>query len=166
MSITLSRLNGMDRADFTALLGSIFEHSPWVAEQVWELKPFQSVEALLNEMMDIVLGASEDRIVGLLRAHPDLGTRIKLGRYSAEEQRSVGLDSLTQEEHATFSELNQTYVDKFGFPFILAVRGKTKANVLEAMTARSGNTKTAERQEALEQIQRIAGLRLSDIIED
>ncbi|WP_373232880.1 2-oxo-4-hydroxy-4-carboxy-5-ureidoimidazoline decarboxylase [Cohnella sp.] len=166
MRITLSRLNEMDRASFTGELGTIFEHSPWVAEQVWEHKPFQSVETLLNEMMSVVLDASEDHIVGLLHAHPDLGTRIKLGHYSAEEQRSVGLDSLTPEEYETFSVLNQTYVDRFGFPFILAVRGKTKADVLEAMTARSGNTKTAERQEALEQIRRIAGMRLTDIIED
>lgn len=164
MTITLHKLNRMNKAAFTTELGSIFEHSPWVAELVWEHKPFASVDRLLKGMMDVVLSASEDRIIGLLRAHPDLGTRIKLGNYSTAEQRDAGLDTLTSEEHQLFSELNRAYVERFGFPFILAVRGKIKEEIVTNMRERIGNTRFEERQKALEQVQLIACLRLADII--
>ncbi|MBB6675454.1 2-oxo-4-hydroxy-4-carboxy-5-ureidoimidazoline decarboxylase [Cohnella nanjingensis] len=154
----------MSRAQFVGVLGGIFEHSPWVAEQAWEARPFRTREALHEAMMTAVAASPEARILELLCAHPDLGTRLAVTDYSASEQQGAGLDRLTPEEYGTFSAANRAYVDKFGFPFILAVRGKTKDDILEAMKARQANEPAAERAEALAQIKQITGWRLADLL--
>jgi 2-oxo-4-hydroxy-4-carboxy-5-ureidoimidazoline decarboxylase len=164
--LTLQAVNEMDRETFVRELGGIFEHSPWVAERSWEARPFRSVAELHDAMMGAVLASPEAAILELLRAHPDLGTRMKVTDYSASEQSGAGLDRLTPEEYEEMTSLNERYVGKFGFPFILAVRGKNKDDILASMKERIHHDVPAERQAALEQIRRITGFRLNDLVSD
>jgi OHCU decarboxylase len=163
--LELEAVNRMGKSEFVAALGGIFEHSPWVAETAWEQRPFSSGGELHERMMQVVLDSADETVIAFLRAHPDLGTRLKVTDYSASEQSGAGLDQLTPEEYGIFSELNREYVEKFGFPFILAVRGRNKEEILEAMKARVRNGIPEEREEALRQIGRITRFRLDDLLE-
>ncbi|MBW5448530.1 2-oxo-4-hydroxy-4-carboxy-5-ureidoimidazoline decarboxylase [Cohnella sp. CFH 77786] len=167
MRVRLQELLSMDRTEFVRLLGGVFEHSPWVAERAWGRRPFASVRELLAAMVEIVRGASDGEVLALIRAHPDLATRLgiaSLTACSAREQQGAGLDRLTPEEFEAFSSLNAAYKERFGFPFIYAVRGKSKDDILTAMRERFGHSPEEERREALEQIGRIAGFRLADLV--
>jgi 2-oxo-4-hydroxy-4-carboxy-5-ureidoimidazoline decarboxylase len=167
MKVTIEYLNAMDQSSFTELLGGIFEHSPWVAHGAWASRPFDSAAHLLDAMMRVVqLEAPDDKVSALIRAHPDLAARIRLTPDSAREQQGAGLDSLTPEEFAAFSELNRAYTGKFGFPFILAVRGMNKTDIRQAMLERMEESPDSERETALRQIRKIAGFRLGDLIDD
>jgi len=166
MSIRLTALNTMEKAAFVETLRDVFEHSPWVAEAAHASAPFATVAALHRTMMNVVRNAGEKRVLGLFRAHPDLATRLKISELSTAEQQGVGLDRLTPEEFEVFSSLNRAYVDKFGFPFLFAVRGKTKEDILEAMRSRLPRSFEEEREQALQEIERITGFRLSDLIEE
>jgi len=165
MTITLTELNAMSEEQFIDALKDVFEHSPWVAEAAYRSAPFASTEALHRTMMDVVRGAGEETVLGLFRAHPDLATRLAISELSTAEQQGVGLDRLTPEEFETFSTLNRDYVAKFGFPFLFAVRGKTKDDILEAMRRRLARTFAEEREQALLEIERITGFRLRDLID-
>lgn len=164
MTMTIDQINELSREQFVELLGTIFEQSPWVAAAVWKDRPFASREALHTAMVNVVRESRVDTIIDLVRAHPDLGTRLAVTEYSAKEQKGAGLDQLTFKEYERFYELNQTYVKKFGFPFILAVRGKTKEDILAAMEARVGRTASEEAAQALLEIEKISGFRLRDLI--
>lgn len=163
----LADLNAVDSAEFVAALGGIFEHSPWVAEGVADLRPFASVDALHVAMVAVVDRAGTERQLGLIRAHPDLaGKAARDGALTAEstdEQKGAGLDRLTDAEFEEFHRLNDAYKAKFGFPFILAVRGHDKHSILAAFGVRLQNDADAERIEALRQIARIARFRLDDL---
>lgn len=162
----LSDLNELDRDAFVRALGGIFEHSPWVAEGSWNARPFASIAALHEAMTEVVRSSPEETIVALLRAHPDLGTRLAVTDFSASEQSGAGLSQLTPEEYEKLSSLNKQYVERFGFPFILAVRGKNKEEIVAAMEARVLNGAGEEREEALAQIGRITRFRLEDLVEE
>jgi allantoate deiminase/N-carbamoyl-L-amino-acid hydrolase len=166
--IDLTRLNSMPAAQFTAALSGIFEHSSWVAERVAVQRPFGSVLDLHAAMTNAVAAATTTEQLALIRAHPELAGRAQvatgLTAESAREQRGAGLDSCTPEEFARLQELNKTYVDKFGFPFILAVRGHDRASIIAAIAARVQNDVAAERCEALAQIGRIAWFRLAETV--
>lgn len=114
--MTVEVLNAMDQPSFTNAVGWIFEHSPWVADRAWAVRPFTDIAALHREMVRQVEAASPEEQLALLRAHPDLGTRAELTRASASEQAAFDFDQ-------RFIALNQSYRDKFGFPFLYAVRG-------------------------------------------
>ena len=167
--ISLGELNALPVEQFVALLGAIFEHSPWVAERAAGARPFGSRAELLDEMRAVVQRASAEEQLGLIRAHPQLGargrTRAQLTEASASEQRRAGLDACTDEEFARLMQLNATYVAKFSFPFILAVRGHTPESILAALQSRLNNDAAAERQAALTQIGLIGGYRLEDVVE-
>ncbi|MCI3923728.1 2-oxo-4-hydroxy-4-carboxy-5-ureidoimidazoline decarboxylase [Paenibacillus sp. TRM 82003] len=165
-SLSLSALNRLDQPSFVAALGDIFEHSPWVSEAAYAYAPFESIASLHRTMMDVVRTSAPAVILALFRSHPDLATRLKIGDYSTAEQRGVGLDRLTPEEFERFSALNKAYVDKFGFPFLFAVRGRTKDEIVEAMERRIPRTFEEEREQALREIERITGFRLRDLIVD
>lgn len=165
MKIPAPVVSKMSCEQFVGVLGGVFEHSPWVAEAAWECRPFRSKEEVHRAMIEAVERSSDDAILALLRAHPDLGTRISIGEYSTSEQQGAGLDKLSPEEYERFDALNEQYVGKFGFPFILAVRGKTKADILVSMTVRLGNDVQAEKTQALEEIKKITGFRLADLLE-
>ena len=162
--MTLRELNEEDRDAFVAALGWIFEESPWVAERAWEQRPFPTVEALHNAMTSAVAATSEEQQVALLRAHPDLGARAKMSDASGREQAGAGLDALTREELDRVRALNAAYREKFGFPFLYAVKGSTKHDVLNALERRLTSTRDIEHQEALRQVYRIARFRLEETV--
>ncbi|WP_256358423.1 2-oxo-4-hydroxy-4-carboxy-5-ureidoimidazoline decarboxylase [Bacillus sp. sid0103] len=154
----------MNKEEFVKKVGWVFEHSPWVGSLVWESLPLNSREELLQTMVTVVKNAEEALQLALLRAHPDLGTRLKISEVSEKEQAGAGLDRLSKDEHKEFLSLNQKYVEQFGFPFIMAVKGQTKATILAAMQQRVGNTYELEFQTALNEVYKIAGFRLNDVI--
>lgn len=154
----------MVKAEFVNTVGWVFEHSAWVAEKAWESQPVQSKEELLQTMINIVQNAGEPLQIALLRAHPDLGTRLKMSEISKEEQAGVGLDQLSEEEYTEFRGLNQKYVEKFDFPFIMAVKGQNKETILAAMKQRVHNTYEEEFVIALLEVFKIASFRLNDFI--
>ena len=161
-------LNRADRAAFTAALGHLFEHSPWVAEETWAKRPFATAEALHAALCATMRAAPPERQLALIRAHPDLAGRLaqqkKLTAESTREQASAGLDQLTDAELAEFTRNNDAYKAKFGFPFIICARLNAKAAILAAMAARLSNSPAAEHAAALAEIEKIAWLRLSDLL--
>lgn len=167
--ITLEELNVLPAEKFVALLGRVFEHSPWVAERAAQARPFRSRADLLEEMRAVVQRAPVDEQLALIRAHPQLGargrSRAQLTDASAKEQRRAGLDACTDEEFSRLMQLNAAYVEKFSFPFILAVRGHTPESILRALQSRLDNDTVSERHTALSQIGLIGGYRLEDIVE-
>lgn len=155
----------LDRAAFLARYGGVYERSPWIAEQVWDRGEVSNeVERLAAAMAARVEAAGRERQLELLRAHPDLAGRLAvaggLTPESSAEQAGAGLDQCSPEEFAQFTKLNRSYVARFGFPFILAVRGRNRREILETFRARVGNAPEAEFREALDQVHRIARLRL------
>jgi 2-oxo-4-hydroxy-4-carboxy-5-ureidoimidazoline decarboxylase len=166
---SLSDLNSSDRAAFVAALGHLFEHSPWVAEETWPKRPFASTEALLAALCATMRAASHDRQLALIRAHPDLAGRLaqqkKLTTESTREQASAGLDQLTDVELAEFTRQNDAYKAKFGFPFIICARLNAKSAILTAMQTRGDNPLDTEFATALGEIEKIAWLRLQDVMQ-
>jgi len=160
----IGELNLLDRSGFVDAVGWIFECSPWVAERAWEARPFAGLDALHATMIEEVQRATASEKLELLKAHPDLGARARLTRASTEEQAGAGLDSLTSAEFEQLHRLNAAYRSRFGFPFLLAVKGATKHDVLRALQARLESTPENEYREALRQVYRIARFRLEDIV--
>ncbi|WP_253274253.1 2-oxo-4-hydroxy-4-carboxy-5-ureidoimidazoline decarboxylase [Myxosarcina sp. GI1] len=161
---TLAQLNQMEREEFTTALGEIWEETPEIARKTWVSKPFASFEALYQSMVAIVKEMSEVEQLALIKAHPDLGSKTKMAEASVQEQAGVGLDRLTSEEYERFQSLNQAYKNKFGFPFIIAVRNQTKDSILEAFASRLENSLEREKQQAITEISKIARLRLESIL--
>lgn len=165
---TIDQLNAADRAAFTAALGHLFEHSPWVAEETWAKRPFASPEALHAALCATMRAAPADRQLALIRAHPDLAGRLarqkQLTAESTREQASAGLDRLTDAELAEFTRNNDAYREKFAFPFIICARLNAKASILAAMAARLPNPPAVEFTTALGEIEKIAWLRLKDLL--
>jgi 2-oxo-4-hydroxy-4-carboxy-5-ureidoimidazoline decarboxylase len=168
--MTLDELNTLDQSAFVALLGGVFEHSPWVADETWPLRPFASIDALHAAMCKAVVDAGEEAQLALLRAHPQLAGKAALrGELTADstrEQQGAGLDQCSPDEYARLHELNDAYDQRFGFPFILAVRGHDRASILAAMATRGENPREEEFAEALHQVERIALLRLQALLQD
>lgn len=161
----MGELNQFDEASFVAAIGWIFEHSPWVAERAFHTRPFSSLDALHAAMMEQVERATFAERLALLKAHPDLGARARLSDASTAEQSGAGLDSLTPSECEQLQRLNTAYRGRFGFPFLLAVKGSTKHDILRALQARMESSPEDEYREALRQVCRIARFRLEGLIE-
>ncbi|MBY0095761.1 2-oxo-4-hydroxy-4-carboxy-5-ureidoimidazoline decarboxylase [Mesobacillus maritimus] len=159
---TIDELNALDRVSFIERLGGIFEHSPWVAEKAWDSKPFTSVMHLHKEMVQVVETSSTTQKLALIQSHPNLGDTVQMSEDSVNEQKGAGLTDLTPEEYAKFINMNQQYLDTFGFPFILAVRGKNKHDIYKAMEERVHIDKESEFETALHEIYKIALLRLEE----
>lgn len=162
--MTIDDLNALDRIAFVDAIGGAFEHSPWVAERTWDRRPFASVDELHEVMVDEVAHASRAEQLDLLRAHPDLGTRARMSAASSGEQARAGLDRLSPETFERLLRLNASYRARFGFPFILAVKGATADDVLAAITRRVDAAPGDEWTEALTQVARIARGRLDLIV--
>ncbi|SEW35788.1 OHCU decarboxylase [Aliiroseovarius sediminilitoris] len=165
------RPSQMDKARFVSLYGSIFEHSPWIAERAYDLElgpAHDSAAGVHNALCRAFRTASEDERLGVLTAHPDLAGKLaaagELTAESTSEQAGAGLDYLTDEERETFTKLNTTYVDKHGFPFIIAVRDHDKASILANFHTRIDNDRDTEFAEACRQVERIAQFRLRDLL--
>jgi 2-oxo-4-hydroxy-4-carboxy-5-ureidoimidazoline decarboxylase len=162
--MTLRELNEKDRNGFVQALGWIFEDSPWVAERAWEKRPFATLDALHGAMTSVVAAATEEQQLALLRAHPDLGARAKMSDASGREQAGAGLDTLTRDELERLRRVNAAYRETFGFPFLYAVKGGTKHDVLNALERRLASPRDIEHQEALRQVYRIARFRLEETV--
>jgi OHCU decarboxylase len=165
------RPSRMARDEFVQRFGSIFEHSPWIAERAFEFElgpAHDSAGGLHNALSRAFRSASETERLGVLTAHPDLAGKLaqarRLTEESTKEQASAGLDALTDAERARFTELNTTYVEKFGFPFIIAVRDNDKASILKAFETRIANNRDQEFLTACKQVERIAWYRLHDLL--
>ncbi len=165
------RPSEMDRQTFVRTFGGVFEHSPWIAEATFalELGPAHDGAAgLSNALARVFRSADEERRLAVLRAHPDLAGRLaaakRLTPESTAEQASAGLDHLTDDERTTFETLNEAYVKKNGFPFIIAVRDHEKAGILSAFQRRLNNAPEIEFSEACRQVERIARHRLEDLL--
>ena len=165
------RPSAMDRARFVQRFGGVFEHSPWVADRAFDLElgpAHDSATGLHNALCRVFRSASAEERLGVLAAHPDLAGKLaqakRLTADSSREQASAGLDALTDAERAEFQQMNTAYVAKHGFPFIIAVRDNTKASILTAFQARLAHDRAAEFATACAQVERIAALRLKDML--
>jgi 2-oxo-4-hydroxy-4-carboxy-5-ureidoimidazoline decarboxylase len=166
---SLASLNTMSAAAFTDALGAIFEHSPWVAQRAAADRPFSSVADLHAAMANVVRHAPDEEKLALIRAHPELAgkaaMRGELTVESTREQRGAGLDQCSPEEFAQVQDLNQRYNAKFGFPFVIAVKGHDRHSILAHFTRRLENDQAVEANECIEQIIKIGGFRLHDIVD-
>lgn len=171
MPLTLEQLNAASQAEFVRLLDGTYEHSPWIAEAAWPGRPFASLAALKLAMVDVVRRAGREAQLALVRAHPELAGKAMVSRTltaeSTNEQGKAGLTECTPEEFARIQQLNADYNAKFGFPFILAVRGPRgtglgKREIIETFARRLDNPADFELAEALRNIHRIAEIRLDD----
>ncbi len=160
----MSTVNALEPADFVRVVGPAFEHSPWIAEAVAGDRPFASVETLWLALCDAVRAALPVRQLALICAHPDLVGRAVLTAESQGEQAAAGLSDLTPREAAIFARYNAEYKGRFGFPFVICARLNKKDAILAAFPVRLQNTAARERATALEEIFKIARLRLDDLI--
>ena len=167
--MTLEEVNRLERGEFVARLGSVFESSPWVAERAWGSRPFGSFSELHGAMVGAVNEASRERQLALIQAHPDLaGKAAVAGELSVEskgEQASAGLDRPTPEEYEAFTRMDRGYRERFGVPMIVCVREHTKQSILENAEARLENSREEEVEIALGEIAKIVCLRLRELVE-
>lgn len=168
--LTISAVNALDVAAFTARFGDVAERSPWVAERAAGARPFADRAAMIAAFAAAVREAPPDAQLALLRAHPDLADRAAvaagagagIAAESRKEQAGAGLDRLTPQEFARFRALNARYRARFGFPFIFAVKGADKQMILAAFEERAGNGAAVERAAALANVERIFRFRIED----
>ena len=169
MRESIAAVNGMDRAAFVAWFGGVFEHSPWVAEEAWERRPFRDRDALHTAMAACVREADPARQMALIRAHPDLvgpaAREGRLGEASASEQAGAGLDRLDAAQVAWFEQRNREYQERFGFPFIICVRANRRLAIVDGFETRLHHTLKEEKTTALAEIEKIAAFRLADLVE-
>ncbi len=167
-TISLQSINNLNQSDFVTTLGTIFEHSPWVAEQVYPLRPFDSIQQLHHRMKDIVNKADREQRKKLICNHPELAGREaesgKLTTDSKNEQAGAGLNNCSTEELKKLRNLNLQYLKKFDFPFVIAVKQLTRYDILEAIESRLQNTADIEFNSCINEIAKIAEFRLNQLI--
>src|SRR5919206_565555 len=167
--ISIEEANDLDRVEFVARFGPLFEGSPWIAERAWDERPFESLEDLHRALQSAMYGASHAEQLDLIKAHPDLAGKAAIAGdltpESSREQASAGLDRLSSEEYERFTRMNDAYRSKFGFPIIVCVREHTKETILDQAEARLEHSQPEEIEIALGEIAKIAYLRLQDLIE-
>ncbi|WP_404992833.1 2-oxo-4-hydroxy-4-carboxy-5-ureidoimidazoline decarboxylase [Cupriavidus pauculus] len=165
---TITQLNAMPEPEFVKVLGGIYEHSPWFAEAAAKQRPFTDTAELAAALRRAVDDAGREAQLKLVRAHPELAgkaaVRGELTAESTREQAGAGLDQCTPEEFQRLQNLNASYNQKFGFPFILAVRGYDRHGIIDAFARRLDNAPDVELQTCINQIHRIAQFRLNDLV--
>ncbi|NHW39643.1 2-oxo-4-hydroxy-4-carboxy-5-ureidoimidazoline decarboxylase [Paenibacillus aceris] len=154
----------MTQDGFVDAFGPLFEHSPWVAERTWSSRPFATRQDLISSLEREVWRADQEQQLALLRAHPDLGTRVRMTDHSVQEQAGAGLNQLSLEEYEQFIQLNKLYTDAFQFPFIMAVKGQTKETIREALSHRIHREVEEERIQALQEVCKIGRFRLEALL--
>ncbi len=166
---TIAEINSFAREHFVEVVGPVFEHSPWIAEATWGRRPFADLDDLHRQLCGTVRAAGEVKQLALICAHPDLAGRAALAGTltpaSSSEQASAGLDKLTREEISAFQTSNKEHRDKFGFPFIICARLNAKEAILQGLRARLKHSRPEEIRTAIEEIGKIAYLRLRDLID-
>jgi OHCU decarboxylase len=158
-------LNTINKNEFTSIFGSVFEKSEWIAAETFKKKPFENSQDLINKMIKIYESCSIDQIIVILNLHPKLAIEKKLTSFSTKEQSEAKLDRCSREELVEFDRLNFDYEKKFQFPFIIAVKGKNKNEILENFRNRINNDYEKEFEEAKKQVIKIALFRLNEILE-
>jgi len=161
----INKINKLPQSEFIKVFANIFENTRWIAEELYDQKPFNNFEELSSKMLSIFETATKEKQLKILNAHPDLANKTKISLLtpdSLKEQTSAGLDQCTKEEFSEFKKLNDTY-KKFGFPFILAVKGKTKIEILNNFRKRIFSNPKIEFDEAVKQVKQIASLRLKEL---
>ncbi|HTB83278.1 MAG TPA: 2-oxo-4-hydroxy-4-carboxy-5-ureidoimidazoline decarboxylase [Candidatus Sulfotelmatobacter sp.] len=170
VKFSINKINGLGQSEFVRVIGPVFEHSPWIAEQTYVQQPFAGLGNLHHALCETVKGSGEEKQLALIRAHPDLVGKLalagKLTRESTNEQASAGLDKLSPEEISLFENQNAAYKNKFGFPFIICARLNKKEAILQGFESRLKHSREQEIPAALSEIFKIAELRLRDLIFD
>ncbi len=162
--IDIKKINSLDKSEFLSIFGNVFEKSEWISEKVFALKPFKSLDSLISNMINIYDHCDEKIILKILNLHPELAVEKKLTKNSENEQILANLKGCTAEEFNEFKLLNKEYRKKFNFPFIIAVKGKNKNEILDKFKERINNSKEIEFLEAKNQVKKIANFRLDEII--
>ena len=161
----INKINKLSESEFTKVFANIFENASWIAKKLYNQKPFASFEELSLKMINIFENSSKEKKLEILNAHPDLADKAKITLLtpdSKKEQNSAGLDQCTEEEFSEFKKLNKTY-KKFGFPFIMSIKNKNKIEILNNFRKRINSELEIEFNEAVEQVKKIASLRLEDL---
>ena len=158
-----SNLNNLNKDEFISMFGVIFEKTQWIAEKLFDLKPFKDKDDLINKMIQIYETSSNSEALKILNAHPKLAVEKNLTEHSSKEQSRANLKNCTQEEYDEFKILNNNYEKKFGFPFIIAVKGKDKIEILNNFRQRINNSVELEFKESKKQVKRIAIFRLEEL---
>ena len=161
----INKINKLSQSKFIKVFVNIFENTEWIAKELYNKKPFNNFEELSSKMLYILENSSKEKQLKVLNSHPDLANKTKISSLtpnSLKEQTSVGLDQCTEEEFNEFQKLNYAY-KKFGFPFILAVKGKNKNEILNNFRQRVASESEIEFKEAIKQVKKIASLRLEDL---
>ena len=157
-------LNSLSEKEFITKFGSIFEKSEWIAIEAFKLKPFRDSQDLKNKMINIFDSSSKEKVVKILNLHPKLAIEKRLTNFSSKEQTGAKLDTCTKEELEEFEKLNLDYEKKFKFPFVIAVKGKNKNEILDNFRLRIENNNDEEFNEAKTQVKKIASFRLNDVL--
>jgi len=161
---SIDKINKLSKPDFISIFGNIFEKTEWIAQKSYDSKPYKNYEELFLKMMEIFENTNKENHLKILNAHPDLAVEKKLTKDSKNEQKNASLNQCTSEEFIEFKKLNEKYKVKFGFPFIIAVKGKNKEEILNSFRQRITNNINLEFEEAKRQVKKIANFRLSEII--
>ena len=162
---SIDKFNKLSKAEFISIFGNIFEKTKWVAEKCYESKPYNNLDELVSKMMKIFENIKKERHLEILNSHPDLVVEKRLTENSKNEQKNASLNQCTDKEFLEFKNLNEEYKKKFGFPFIIAVKGKNKEEILNSFRQRITNNINLEFEEAKKQVKKIANFRLSKIID-
>ena len=160
---SINSINQLNKSDFLSIFGNIFEKTEWIAEKVFDLKPFKSNDDLFSKMINKYENCDKEQILIILNSHPELAVEKKLTKDSSNEQSGASLNECTLVEFEEFKKLNIEYRAKFGFPFIIAVKGKNKNNILNDFRKRIQNDLNSEFEEAKKQVMKIASFRFNDI---
>lgn len=163
--VLLDKINKLSKPDFISAFGNVFEKTDWIAEKAYEMKPFNTTNELFSKIMEIFERGKKENHLKILNAHPDLVVEKKLTDDSKKEQNNANLNECSDQEFKEFVKLNTDYKKKFGFPFIIAVKGKKKQEILDCFRQRITNNINSEFEEAKKQVKKIASLRLNEIIE-
>jgi len=161
---TIDNINDLNKTDFLSIFGNVFEKTESVASEAFESKPFKNLEDIMFKMLNIYESYKKDKILEILNAHPELAVAKKMTSESISEQASAKLNECSNEEYEEFKRLNSEYKKKFNFPFIIAVKGKDKKEILNNFRQRISNGVEDEFLEAKKQVKKIATFRLNEII--
>ena len=162
--ISLEKINNLNKSDFLTIFGNVFEKSEWISEKVFDLRPFKNFEDLFSKIIGIYENSDKIIILKILNSHPELAVEKKLTMNSKNEQKNANLNECTNDEYNEFKKLNIEYKKKFDFPFIIAVKGKNKDEILDYFRERIKNSLDEEFLEAKKQVKKIATFRLEEII--
>ena len=160
----IDKFNQLNKSEFISIFGNVFEKTEWIAERCYKSKPYNNLDELVLKMMKIFENIEKEKHLEILNSHPALAVAKKLTEDSKNEQKNASLNQCTDEEFVEFKKLNEKYKKKFGFPFIIAVKGKNKEEILNSFRQRITNNINLEFEEAKKQVKKIASFRLSEII--